>query len=341
MSLLHCVTSVSIARRLAPIILVVLGACSAAPPLPEGAKSDELKPTPVSDNPKVLHGEANFRAADGLRLFRQVWRPVAKPKGVLVLVHGLKDHGARYASLAEMLALQGFIVHAADLRGHGRSGGERVRIDVFDEYLTDLGTLFRLVRAEDPGLPVFLMGHSMGGAIATLYSLDNQTQLQGLVLSAPALKITDDVSGFLIGVTKFMSALFPGAAVFGLDEEKFSRDPKVIADMRADPLVYQPKGAARTAAELLKALASIQERQGEMALPLLVMHGDKDEITNPDGSKGLIAKAKSKDKTLKIYGGMFHDLLHEPEKAEVKADIALWLDAHANGLPQAATPTGK
>src|SRR5439155_26529788 len=165
----------------------------------------------------------------------------------------------------------------------------------------------------------------MGGAIVTKYVLEKKPALAGLILSGPALKA--DVSGFTKGSTKFVALIAPRLAVFSLDLDHFSRDPKVVQECKADPLVDQGNGPARTAAKLLGAMDEIGERMEEITVPFLDMHGGADVITPPEGSRELVRRAKSADKTLKIYDGLYHDLLHEPEKAQVMADVAAWMDA--------------
>ncbi len=272
------------------------------------------------------HGEGSFTGAEGVKLFEQWWRP-AQPKAVLVIVHGLKDHSTRYAEFADLLAARGYAVRAFDLRGHGSSEGRRVYIDSFDEYVTDLDTFMASVQKRESGKPVFLFGHSMGGGIVTKYVLEKKPALAGLILSGPALKA--DVSGFTKGSIKFTAMIAPRLAVFSLDLDKFSRDPNVVQACKVDPLVDQGNGPARTAAKLLGALDEIGEHMEEMTVPLLDMHGGADVITWPEGSRELVRRAKSADKTLKIYDSLYHDLLHEPEKAQVMADVAAWMDARA------------
>lgn len=284
-------------------------------------------PVTVSD-PSITHAEGTFEGQGGMGLFEQSWRP-AQPRAVLVIVHGLKDHSSRYAATAEALAQRGYAVHAFDLRGHGNSAGDRVWVEKFDDYVADLAIFVDRVKAKEPGKPVFVMGHSMGGAIVTTYVLSRKPDIKGMVLSAPALKPGSDVSPFLIGTTRSLSGLFPHLGVLDLKNENFSRDPAVVAALSKDPLVEQGSGPARTAAELLNALETIGKNMEQVKVPFLVMHGTVDKLTNPEGSKELQSRAGSTDKTLKTYEGLAHDLLHEPEKAQVLSDLTSWLDAHA------------
>jgi acylglycerol lipase len=312
---------------------LTLAACSYPPSVPV-----RLPQPPTAASPAgVEHKEGVFAGVRDAQLYAQSWRPAqGTPRAAVVLVHGLKDHSGRYAALAERLAQQGFAVHAFDLRGHGRSEGMRVWVDAFDDYLGDLDLFVHRVQTDEPGRPILLFGHSMGGAIATLYTLGHQADVKGLALSAAAL--ATDVSGATAGGTRLVAALSPNAAVFQLDLALFSRDPAMVAANQAAPLVYQPAAPARTARELLAAIDRVQQHMGDLTVPLFVMHGDADKVTPPSGSKALVDRAKSTDKVLKSYPGAFHDLLHEPNKDQVAADLVKWMSDHAPAAPAAAPP---
>lgn len=306
----------------ASVTLLGLAGCSYAPTV--GVRMPEQPAAAPAD---VEHKDGPFEGVHGTKLYEQSWRPRAEPKAVVVIVHGLKDHSARYAPFAERLVKQGFAVHAFDLRGHGRSEGMRVWVDAFDDYLGDLDLFLKRVREQEHDKPVLLFGHSMGGAIVTLYTITHKPALAGLALSAPAL--ATDVSGATIGGTKFIAALAPASGVFNLDLKLFSRDPAVVAEGLADPLVYQGAAPARTARELIDAIDRIQEHMGEVSVPVITMHGEADRVTPPAGSKQLVERAQAKDKTLKLYPSLAHDLLHEPEKEQVIGDLVKWMNDHA------------
>lgn len=276
----------------------------------------------------VAHVEGRMKTGDGLELLVQSWKPKGETKGTLILVHGLKDYADRYLELALAAARKGYSVHALDLRGHGDSQGDRVWVERFDQYLADLGQFVTRVQAEEPGKPLFLLGHSMGGAIVTLYTLTEKPKLAGLITSAGALET--DAPGGLVGVVNFFSTVAPRLAVFELDDTKFSRDTKVVESMKVDPLIYDAKGPARTASELLGAIARIHAQANTLSVPLLTLHGSDDQVTPPGGSKWLVEVAASQDKTNKVFPGLVHDLLHEPEREQVIAEILRWLDAHSS-----------
>jgi acylglycerol lipase len=282
----------------------------------------------------VAHEESTFEGTGGLRLFAQSWRPTGgEPRAVLIVTHGIRDHGSRYAELAEHLVGQGFAVYAFDLRGHGHSEGVRAAVDSFEDYVTDLERFVAQVRQREPGRPLFLFGHSMGGAISTLFTLEKKPTIQGLVLSAPALKAGKSVSKARIAATKVLGGVFPNLDVLKVDPKQFSRDAAVVRENETDPLVFQEPGPARTASQFISALGTISERMEDVTVPLLVLHGTGDTLTDPDGSRDLVRRARATDKTLKLYDGLFHDLVHEPEKAQVLGDVSAWLTAHVSAEP--------
>ncbi|MFO0757537.1 MAG: alpha/beta hydrolase [Byssovorax sp.] len=307
---------------LAAAAVLALAGCNYAP-------YASFHPAPaVASTPAMQRAQGSFEGVRGTRIFEQSWRPVTEPRAVLVVVHGLKDHSSRYGELAERLVREGYAVHALDLRGHAHSEGVRVDIESFDDYTGDLSIFLDRVRAAEPGKPIFVFGHSMGGAIVTLHQIEKKPDVKGLLLSGAALAV--DLPGVKVAGTKFIAAIEPNAGIFNLDIDKFSRDKAVVEACKSDPLVYQDGAPARTARALLGAIDTIQERMGEITVPLLVMHGAADEVTPPQGSRDLVDRARSTDKTLKIYPNLVHDLVHEPEKEQVFTDIIAWLGARAS-----------
>lgn len=268
-----------------------------------------------------------LKTPDGLRLCEKAWLPDGEARGAVVLVHGIFEHSGRYDEVAGELNRQGFAFHSMDLRGHGKSDGERAWVEVFDEFLADLDLLLDRVRRQHPGKPLFLMGHSMGGAVVTLYTILRRPDISGLILSAPAILVGGGVFPFLRRLAGVVSALFPRLKIVRMGSRRLSRDPEVIQGFRNDPLVFQGKFPVRIGAEVLRACRRIGQRMDEIALPLLILHGTGDVVTDPDGSRRLYDCSTSPDKTLKLYDGLYHDLFHEPEKGQILADVLAWLDA--------------
>jgi acylglycerol lipase len=269
--------------------------------------------------------ELRLSARDGTTLVGSSWIPSVAPRAVLVVVHGLKDHSQRYGELASHANSLGVAVYGFDLRGHGRSAGDRAWVRRFDEYLADLDSVRAEVGTRHPRLPLYLLGHSMGGAIVTRYVLESSPPVAGVILSAPALRRPARVSGIAAGFTKFLGGAAPHAAIFRLNNSDFSRDPAVVRAMDADPLISQAPAPARTAAELLRAMEWIRAREASFSVPVLALHGTADRLTHPDGSRDFVAHVPARSKTLRSYPGLYHDLLHEPERATVLEDIDAWL----------------
>jgi acylglycerol lipase len=276
----------------------------------------------------ALHHEDRFAARDGLRLFAQGWVPEGGTSAVMVVVHGINEHGGRYARLAEDLNRHGYAVYAIDLRGHGRSDGDRALIRSFDQYLDDVEVLLERVTARHPGVPLFLFGHSMGGAVVAQLAILRPPKVRGVILSAPAVLIAGGVFPVLRHLAAVASVVWPTLRLTRLGCRFISRDPAVVEGFRNDPLVFHGCFPVRTGAEILRAAKRIQTDVERLTLPLLVLHGTGDFVTDPKGSRMLVARAGSADKTLRLYTGLYHEVLSEPERKCVLADVLTWLDGH-------------
>lgn len=277
-------------------------------------------------NETQRHVEGRFTGARDVELYWQGWLPEGEPTAVLLICHGLAEHSGRYGTVVETLLPDGWAVYGMDHRGHGRSGGPRADLDDYGHYLSDFDAFRRLVVARHPGLPVFLLGHSMGGQIALAYALDHEEELRGLVLSAPALAnsaVPRPVRWVLARVGRFI----PRVRVTVADLNKISRDRAVVAAYHADPLVYHGNPTLALSLALLAKFDELPERARRMRLPVLLMHGTADEVTDPVGSHTLTARCGSPDFTVRWYEGFWHELFHEPERARPLADLREWLNA--------------
>jgi len=269
--------------------------------------------------------EESFVTPDGVRLWERAWLPEGETVAAVIVVHGFVEHSGRYAELAAALNQHGFAVYSADLRGHGRSEGERVFVSSFQEYLTDVDTLLGRVRQREPGKPVFLFGHSMGGLIALQFALQRQAELRGLIVSGAVVRLGSRVFPWLRRLAVVAGWLLPRVRLVRMGGGMVARDPAVVADFRGDPLVFHDRFPLRTGAEIIRAGREIETRLEEFHLPLLILHGTGDVVTDPEGSRQLYARADSPDKTLQLYEGLYHDLLHEPEREQVIAELVAWL----------------
>ncbi|MDB4929546.1 MAG: alpha/beta hydrolase fold protein [Myxococcaceae bacterium] len=305
-------------RRALALAALALAACGHRTFVP-------LRPVAAVASAGVAHATGSFAGRGGLTLFEQSWRPAAGARAALVIVHGLRSHSGRYDAFARREAARGVAVYAFDLRGHGRSAGERSTLPDFDELTGDLAVFLERVRGREPGRPVFLMGHSAGGAVVTLFAMQRRPALAGLILLAPALRI--DRSAFEVAATPVTAALLPDAPLVDTRNADFSRDPDVVRVMGLDPLIDQAAGPGRTAAGLLDAIERIWRRPGALDVPLLGLHGTADRVTDPRGTAELVRRAGSDDRTLLLYRGLVHDLLQEPERGQVADDVDRWIDA--------------
>lgn len=261
------------------------------------------------------------------RLHRRSWQPDGGVRAALLLVHGLGEHGGRYVHVAEFLTGSGFAVHALDLVGHGKSGGTPGHVERFAEYLDGVGELLAYVREQHPGVPVFLVGHSMGGLISALFLLRDQSSFAGCVLSGPLIRSDAEPPRPLLGINRLLSAIVPKLGMLSLDATAVSRDPAVVEKYLSDPLVHHGKISSRLVHEMFVAMYAITDRADAIRLPILIMHGEADRLTSPAGSELLYRKIGSTDKTLKIYPGLYHEIFNEPERDEVLAELRAWLEA--------------
>ncbi len=279
----------------------------------------------------IAEHDGRLRGPQGLECRYRVWLPDQAPRAAVALIHGICEHGGRYRRLAEDLVRNGYAVYAIDLRGHGRSDGERILIRRFDDHLDDAEQLLTEVRQRHPHCPLFLFGHSMGGAIAARLVIRRRPAIAGVILSAPPVRVAGHLFPVLRHLAGVVSFVFPRLRLVRVGTSRLSRDPAVVAEFKQDPLVYNGKFPVRTGAEILRAGRELNRELKAIDLPLLVLHGTGDWITDPRGSRELYEQAASTDKTLKLYHGLYHDLFHEPEWKEVTADLLAWLEKRSGG----------
>jgi acylglycerol lipase len=267
--------------------------------------------------------EGNFKGVGGFNIFFRSWRPGGPPRGVVVIVPGFNSHSGYYAWVADQFVAAGLAVYALDLRGRGKSDGERFYVDTFDDYVGDVATCVTLAKSQTPGLPVFLLGHSAGGVVACVYTIGHQADLAGLICESFAFQVP--APDFALAVLKGLSHIFPHAHVLPLKNADFSRDPEVVAAMNADPLIAHETQPTQTVAAMVRADERLKNEFQLITLPVLILHGTNDKATKPSGSQLFFDQAGATDKTLKLYEGGFHDLLNDIDKKTVMADITGWI----------------
>lgn len=266
----------------------------------------------------------------GQQIFVRIWRPATKPRAVLAICHGLNSHSGQYQWVAEQMVAAGFAVYALDLRGRGQSDGERFFVERIDDYVGDLSALIRHAKSREPGLPVYLLGHSAGGVTSCVYALEHQAELAGLICESFAFQVpAPDIA---LAIIKGLSHIVPHTHVLRLKNEDFSRDPKAVKALNDDPLTAGESQPSQTVAALVRADERLRREFPLISLPVLILHGTADKATKYSGSQLFFEKTGSTDKSLKLYDGHFHDLLNDLGKEEVMADIQDWIEAR---LPKA------
>jgi acylglycerol lipase len=269
----------------------------------------------------------SFSGAEGLEIHWKQWPCPPPSRATVVIAHGGGEHSGRYQHVAERLTHEGYGVYALDHRGHGRSQGKPGLLDRLDNAVADLGTLIAIAREALPQQDLFLLGHSMGGAIALEYALDRPQTIEALVLSAPLAKL-EAASPVQLAAARLISVVAPATGIAKVDSSKVSRDPAVVTAYDEDPLVLHGKLPARTITELAAAIERFPRRLPELTLPLLVIVGAADELVPPDAARMVAELAGSADKQLIEYEGLHHEIFNEPEQDEVLDDLVAWLSRH-------------
>ncbi|MFP3912828.1 MAG: lysophospholipase [Desulfobacteraceae bacterium] len=274
------------------------------------------------------HQEGFFQAVRDIDIYYQIWLPESPPKAILLVAHGLAEHCGRYMNLVNHFVPLGYGVYGVDYMGHGKSEGPRVHVQRFEDFTDTLRIFFDMIQKRQPGKSVFLIGHSMGGLIAAYYLLDHQADLTGAILSAPSVKVPDNISSARLTMGRICSALLPKLGIIHIDPEGVSRDPAVVKAYVDDPLVYTGKATARLVAELFKAMQRVSAEAATITLPILILQGGDDRLVDPAGAQMLYDGITSTDKTLKVYDGLYHEVFNEPEHEQVLHDLQRWLESH-------------
>lgn len=325
--------------------------------------SEPNPPTPSPSDPpaanaaELQHIEGEFEINEKLKLYEQVWLPAQgaedgslHTKATVMLVHGFGEHSGRYFHVAKALVERNYAVYAYDQRGHGKSGGKRAFINQWDDYVNDFEVALNRVLESSGDLPLFILGHSMGGLVLASYLIRHKDlfhpylqpqsilgdeppppkiPIAGVVFSSSLLVMPNNVSPLLVSLSGFFSAIAPGMKAIKVDPATLSRDPVEVQKYMDDPLVYHDGMPVRTGYEMRQAVEALQYQMADIEVPFYVFHGSHDKLTVPQGSELLYFKARSMDKTHKVYIGGYHEMLNSPERNVVIGDILDWFDARA------------
>lgn len=279
----------------------------------------------------MQHVESSFTGVGDLELYTQSWLPDRSPRAVIALVHGVGEHCGRYMNVVEPLVEAGYAVYSFDQRGHGASAGRRVHVDRWTEYRDDLATFLGIVSAKEPGCPVILYGHSMGSLVVLDYLLQKPTGLAGAIISGVALQPAGVGSPAMIAIARVLTHVTPTLAInLGIDAESLTRDPDALAAYDADPLVTG-KATVRWGTESLDTVERIKAGMAGIDLPILVVHGEDDQLNLVAGARALYEALPGADKTIRVYPGVLHEPHNDMDHKQLAADITAWLDHLAVG----------
>lgn len=293
----------------------------------------------------VRHTEGRFTGSAGARLFYQAWLPVTTARrAVLVNLHGLGDHSGLYPKLGNRIPEAGLALYAYDMRGNGRSPGQRAYLRGWYQYREDLHAFLVKVREWEPGLPVFLLGNSLGGLVVLEYALYGVEDVAGVIAAAPPLGKLG-VPPILMELGRLLSRLVPRFSLrVGMDLTGLARDPAVVQAVLTDPLFHR-WGTARLSTEVTAAIERVQSGAASFRVPLLILHGSADRMVLPDGSRTFFSKVQLPGSELKEYPGAYHGLFADLNADEVIRDLLGWMEArlaqknrHPDSRPR--TPDG-
>jgi len=262
----------------------------------------------------------------GNEVFYRKWAKTSTPKATLLVIHGLGEHSGRYQQLAEYFCSEDVAVVCPDHLAHGLSPGKRGHVQRFEDYLFVVEELRDELERDYPRLPCFVLGHSMGGLIVATYLLENQDRFAGTIFSGAAFRLTDDPSKLLRWIVDFLAFIFPIVGVMKIDGRKVSRDLDIVNAYLRDPLVHHKLYSARLISEFIKAIENLQRQVSAISIPALVMHGEADTLTAPEGSREFFENISSEDKALKMLPGVYHEILNEPEGCQLMSDMKAWIN---------------
>ena len=276
----------------------------------------------------MKHIDGNFKGIRNLNIYYQGWLPEANIKAVLLVVHGLGEHSGRYMNIVDHFVPLDYAVYGIDHVGHGKSDGEREMVGDFDDFTDTLSIFYKMVAQWQTDTPIFILGHSMGGLLSSYYLIDHQADFKGAIISGPVVKIGEGISQATIIMGKILSKIAPKMGILALDVNAISKDPAVVTAYENDPLVFHGKTPARLGSEMLSAMQRVNSEASKITLPIILVHGSEDALADPAGSQMLYDETNSKDKTLKIYDGLYHEVFNEPERGQVLKDVENWLESH-------------
>jgi acylglycerol lipase len=271
------------------------------------------------------HYQDVFKGARDFNLYYQGWLPEGEIRAVLLIAHGVAEHCGRYQGLADYFTSRGYAVYGFDYRGHGRSPGKRGYVEHFSYFLNDLQAFYATVQRLHPDEPLILFGHSMGAALGLALAGNHPNKLAGIILSGIPFRVRPYVPAALVNLLRPLAFFLPRLGLYKLNSAYISRDKTVVEAYDNDPQVYRGKLSARLAIGLVRMLHKLERQLPEIQLPALILHGIADKLSAPEGARILYERIGAGHKLLKLYPGLYHEILNEPEHRQVLSDIGDWL----------------
>lgn len=272
-----------------------------------------------------------------LELFARCWLPEQFPSAMLTIIHGLGGHSGQFYAIAQALIPKGFGVCGLDLRGHGRSPGERGFINHWSEFRDDVTHFLAHIRQQQPGCPLFLLGHSLGGVVVLDYAIRQPEGLQGVIVTAPALGPVA-ITPWKLVLGQLLSRVWPQFSLStGIDLSPASRDPAVLQTYARDPLRHE-RGTARLSTEFLTATRWVHDHAPDLDIPLLILHGGADRVVPVEGSQLFFEQVTFPDKTRHVYPNSYHELHNDLDSPIVLADLATWMETRRTSPPYHPLP---
>jgi acylglycerol lipase len=274
------------------------------------------------------HSASTLKVPDGTVLRTRRWTSESPARATVLIIHGYGEHSGRYAYVASQLMLRGYDVAAVDLRGHGESEGlPRGYVESLDLYLSDVQAFLKNARPMD-GRSAFVLAQSAGGLLtALLGAREGLEGMTGAVLCSPLLRAPDSTNPILRHVAKFLDRVAPRLPVTKIDVHNLSHDPTVARRYLEDPLNLNMRVPVHVGLGFLAGMAKAQAAASGVKIPLLALHGTADQTADPQGTIDFVEEAASADKTLKLYNGLYHELLNEMERDSVIDTVCDWMDA--------------
>jgi alpha-beta hydrolase superfamily lysophospholipase len=278
----------------------------------------------------MKHQEGYFRGTGEVNLYYQSWHPLNNPQAIVVLIHGLGSHSNLFSNIVQHLVKTGYAVYGLDLRGHGRSQGQRGHINSWSEFREDIQIFLKLIELQEPKYPCYLLGHSLGAIIALDYVLRIASSVKGIITMAPPLGKVG-ISPVKMNLGRTLSLVMPRFVLsVGLAGNQITRDQNVQETFTTDVLMHSV-GSARLATEYLATKAWIQSHTVNLRVPILILHGGSDSVAPPEGSRVFFQQIAFPDKERYEYPQSRHALHRDLDYQSVLADLEDWLERHVKG----------